>query len=126
MDENLSYISRDNEIFVQFHKRYVIHQSTEPCLSLGSKNVQAWKTGKYPIGHGGQGKVFLQTCARGDRQGMQRAVKIIPTEEGVKRSRHLQELGTILRFSHAKVSAQHLHTSSSLRFLPVNLNQSVI
>ena len=85
-------------------KRVVVHVYDDPDAPPSApRRSEWWKSEKRPIGSGGQGQVFLQTCTSGGRLYTHRAVKVIPLQQGSARQRYLRELQTIVKFSHDRV-----------------------
>lgn len=106
MDDQLSDAVRDYQLSTQRGKnrRYVVHVIRDPDLPPSAPpRSESWKSSKVPIGRGGQGKVFLQTCIGGVRHYHQRAVKVIPYADDESKRRYMRELETLVRFSHEKV-----------------------
>jgi len=102
MDNNLSDLIRDYKLCTRFEKPHTIHLFNDPDAPPSSpQRLEQWKKNRT-LGHGGQGRVVLQTCTRGSRGYAQRAVKMIPLKEGGRRE-YLRELEAIIKFSHDKV-----------------------
>ena len=102
----MPYHVRVSKLNTRFHKKYVIHTHDDPDAPPSSQpREEYWKSEKWPIGSGGQGRVFLQTCTSGSRSYATRAVKEIPLQEGSGRLRYIRELDAITRFSHERVCA---------------------
>ncbi|KAH7109723.1 kinase-like domain-containing protein [Dactylonectria estremocensis] len=106
MADDLPDLLRDYKLETRFpRKRRIIHIYDDPDAPPSSQQREEyWKSEKRPIGRGGQGRVFLQTCTSGSRRYTQRAVKIIPLQNGGGRRRYIRELETIIKFSHDKYS----------------------
>ncbi|KAH7019604.1 kinase-like domain-containing protein [Ilyonectria destructans] len=104
-DELLDHV-RDYKLETTFpKKREIVHIYDDPDAPPASqRRLECWKSDKRPIGRGGQGQVFLQTCTSGSRHYTYRAVKIIPLQDGGGRRRYVRELETIVKFSHDKYS----------------------
>ncbi|KAJ3459828.1 hypothetical protein MRS44_015901 [Fusarium solani] len=101
MDDNLSDLVRDSKLRTRYEKPHTIHLFDDPdSPPFSARRREQWKKDRT-IGHGGQGRVVLQTCTGGSRGYTQRAVKMIPLQEGGRR-RYLRELEAILKFSHDK------------------------
>ncbi|KAI8650992.1 Protein kinase domain-containing protein [Fusarium keratoplasticum] len=101
MDDNLSDLVRDSKLRTRYEKPHTIHLFDDPdAPPFSARRREQWKKDRT-IGHGGQGRVVLQTCTGGSRGYTQRAVKMIPLQEGGRR-RYLRELEAILKFSHDK------------------------
>ncbi|KAH6889844.1 kinase-like domain-containing protein [Thelonectria olida] len=106
MEDNLLRHVRDYKLETRFpKKREIVHIYDDPDAPPSSQQrLECWKSDKKPIGCGGQGKVFLQTCTSGSRHYTHRAVKVIPLQDGGGRRRYIRELETIVKFSHDKYS----------------------
>ncbi|KAH8656798.1 kinase-like domain-containing protein [Ilyonectria robusta] len=106
MEHELPDYVRDYKLETTFpKKREVVHIYDDPDAPPSSqRRLECWKRDKRPIGRGGQGQVFLQTCINGSRHYTHRAVKIIPLQDGGGRRRYIRELETIVKFSHDKYS----------------------
>ncbi|KAH7162374.1 kinase-like domain-containing protein [Dactylonectria estremocensis] len=106
MENNLLRHVRDYKLETRFpKKREVIHIYDDPDAPPSSQQrLECWKSEKRPIGVGGQGEVFLQTCTSGGRHYTHRAVKMIRLQDGGARRRYIRELETIAKFSHDKYS----------------------
>ncbi|KAK0722599.1 kinase-like domain-containing protein [Lasiosphaeria miniovina] len=86
-------------------KRVVVHLYDGPDAPPSSpRRLEYWKSEKQPIGYGSQGRVFLQKCISGSRLYTQRAVKMIPLQEGNGRRRYVRELQIVIKFSHDRYS----------------------
>ncbi|KAL6406336.1 CAMK protein kinase [Ilyonectria robusta] len=107
MEDELPDYVRDYKLETTFpKKREVVHIYDDPDAPPSSqRRLECWKRDKRPIGRGGQGQVFLQTCINGSRHYTHRAVKTIPLQDGGGRRRYIRELETIVKFSHDKVRA---------------------
>jgi hypothetical protein len=105
MEEELPDHVRDYKLETKFpSKREIVHIYDDPDSPPSSqRRLECWKSDKLPIGRGGQGKVFLQTCTSGGRHYTHRAVKIIPLQDSGGRRRYIRELEAIIKFSHDKV-----------------------
>jgi hypothetical protein len=108
MDDALPESVRDNKLETRFPRKYeVIHLIDDPGLPPSAPPRQEhWRSGKRPIGGGGQGQVYLQTCIAGGRHHTHRALKMIHLQDGGGRRRYTRELEAITRFSHARVSCE--------------------
>jgi hypothetical protein len=117
MDDNLSDVVRDSKLRTRYEKPHTIHLFDDPdSPPFSARRREQWKKDRT-IGHGGQGRVVLQTCTGGSRGYTQRAVKMIPLQEGGRR-RYLRELEAILKFSHDKVCSSSIAANHySWRFL---------
>ncbi|WKT53720.1 Ankyrin repeat [Fusarium oxysporum f. sp. vasinfectum] len=105
MENSLPDLLRDYKLETRFHKRHIIHIFDDPDAPPSSQQrLEYWENEKRPIGRGGQGRVFLQTCTSGSRSYTQRAVKMIPFHYDGGRRRYIRELETIIKFSHDKYS----------------------
>ncbi|RSM15123.1 hypothetical protein CDV31_005057 [Fusarium ambrosium] len=101
MDDSVNDLLRDYRLQTRFDKSHTIHFFDDPDAPPSSPQRQEhWKKSRT-LGHGGQGRVVLQTCTGGSRGYTQRAVKMIPLQED-GRQRYLRELETIIKFSHDK------------------------
>lgn len=117
MDSLPAYV-RDYRLETEFHKRRIVHIYDDPDAPPGSqRRRETWKSGRKPIGSGGQGRVFLHTCTSGNRLATHRAVKMIPLQLGSGRQRYGQELATMIKFSHSKVGepVDLIHFTMALR-----------
>ena len=105
MYEELPEAVRDNRLETIFTKRYeVIHLIDDPDAPPSAPpRREQWKSEKKPVGRGGQGQVYIQRCISGPSADAQRAVKMIPHQEGGGRRRYIRELTAVTRFSHARV-----------------------
>jgi len=104
MDDSLPAYVQDYRLETEIHKRRIIHIYDDPDAPPGSqRRREKWESSKKPIGSGGQGRVFLQTCTSGSRLITYRAVKVIPLQLGNARRHYGQELATMIKFSHSKV-----------------------
>ncbi|UPL00158.1 hypothetical protein LCI18_011092 [Fusarium solani-melongenae] len=109
MDNNLSDLIRDYKLWTRFEKPHTIHLFNDPDAPPSSpQRLEQWKKNRT-LGHGGQGRVVLQTCTRGSRGYAQRAVKMIPLKEGGRRE-YLRELEAIIKFSHDKYAKHFAKT----------------
>ncbi|KAK4059481.1 hypothetical protein Trihar35433_10757 [Trichoderma harzianum] len=106
MDDDLPGHVRDFKLATEFRKRrQTVHFYNDPDAPPSSESrSEFWRREKRPIGQGGQGKVYLQTCTHGGRHYTQRAVKVIPLQAVSGRRRYVGELETIIKFSHDKYS----------------------
>ncbi|KAH6870970.1 kinase-like domain-containing protein [Thelonectria olida] len=106
MEDELPDHVRDYKLETTFpRKREIVHIYNDTNAPPSSqRRFEHWKSDKRPIGRGGQGRVFLQTCTSGGRYYTHRAVKIIPLQDGGGRRRYIRELETIVKFSHDKYS----------------------
>jgi hypothetical protein len=108
MENSLPDLLRDYKLETRFHKHHIIHIFDDPDAPPSSQQrLEYWENEKRPIGRGGQGLVFLQTCTSGSRNHTQRAVKMIPLQYSGGRRRYIRELETIIKFSHDKVRTRH-------------------
>jgi len=99
MDNELPPHVRDYRLETQFpKKRVVVHVYDD-----GNSVPERWKSERRPIGSGGQGTVYLQTCTDGIRRYTQRVVKMIPLQDTSGRRHYLRELQIVVRFSHDRV-----------------------
>ncbi|KAJ4172892.1 hypothetical protein NW754_003097 [Fusarium falciforme] len=109
MDNSLSDLIRDYKLWTRFEKPHTIHLFNDPDEPPSSpQRLEQWKKNRT-LGHGGQGRVVLQTCTRGSRGYAQRAVKMIPLKEGGRRE-YLRELEAIIKFSHDKYAKHFAKT----------------
>lgn len=100
------------------NRSYVVHKIRDPGVhpSAPPRSV-VWKSDRTPIGKGGSGKVFLQTCIDGGTGNVtRRAVKSIPYEDEGGKQRYWRELETLVRFSHESV-----RPSLQLPDMPLNM-----
>ncbi|KAM7184071.1 mitogen activated protein kinase [Rhypophila sp. PSN 637] len=100
MEDELSPHVRDYQIETRFPKKRVV----EHVYDDGNTLPECWKSEKRPLGSGGQGTVYLQTCTSGSRRYTQRAVKVIPLQERNVKRYYLRELQIVVRFSHDRYS----------------------
>jgi len=101
MEDELPPEVLDYQLESQFPKnRVVVHVYDD-----GNSVPERWKSERRPIGSGGQGTVYLQTCTDGIRRYTQRVVKMIPLQETSRRRHYLRELRIVARFSHDRVCA---------------------
>ncbi|KAH7140920.1 kinase-like domain-containing protein [Dactylonectria macrodidyma] len=111
MDNDIPHVVRDYRLATQFRKRHIIHAFDDPDAPPSSpQRKEYWKNERQQLGAGGQGRVILQTCTSGSRSYSQRAVKMIPLQEGGARRRYLRELETIIKFSHDKYARHFVKT----------------
>ncbi|CAG9956842.1 unnamed protein product [Clonostachys rosea f. rosea IK726] len=87
------------------NSRYVTHVVEDPDQPPSAPSrVEVWKTSRFPIGEGGQGQVYLQTCVSGGRHHEKRALKSIQYDGDAGKKRQVRELETMVKFSHQKYS----------------------
>ncbi|CAG9977323.1 unnamed protein product [Clonostachys byssicola] len=87
------------------NSRYVTHIVEDPDQPPSAPSrVEVWKTSRVPIGEGGQGKVYLQTCVSGGRHHKLRALKTIQCDGEAGKKRQVRELETMVKFSHERYS----------------------
>ncbi|CAH0045859.1 unnamed protein product [Clonostachys solani] len=85
--------------------RYVTHIVEDPDQPPSAPSrVELWETSRFPIGEGGQGRVYLQTCVSGGRHHKLRALKTIKCDGDAGTKRQVRELETMVKFSHKKYS----------------------
>lgn len=104
MEDELPPHVRDYRIETRSPKKRVV----EHIYDDGNPLPECWKSEKRPLGSGGQGTVYLQTCTSGSRRYTQRAVKVISLRERSVRRHHLRELQIVVRFSHDRVRLAHV------------------
>ncbi|KAH7161168.1 kinase-like domain-containing protein, partial [Dactylonectria macrodidyma] len=75
MEDELPDHVRDYKLEATFpKKREIVHFYDDPDAPPSSqRRLECWKSDKRPIGRGGQGQVFLQTCTSGSRHYTHRA-----------------------------------------------------
>ncbi|EXK79196.1 serine/threonine protein kinase [Fusarium oxysporum f. sp. raphani 54005] len=110
--KDLPHHVRDFKITTRIlDNRNVIHFLDDPeAPPFAPKLEQHWEREKHPVGRGGQGRVYLQTCTKGPAKGTIRAVKTLKLQQDNQRQRYVSELSTIARFSHQKYSKYFVKT----------------
>lgn len=103
MTDEISDIVRDYKLETELLKRYTVHKFNDPDAPPSSAQRSEYWEYSQSLGYGGQGKVILQKCVKGIRHHTERAVKIIPLRDGNHGHRYVQELETIIKFSHDRV-----------------------
>lgn len=97
---------RDGKLETRFlGKQQIIHFVDNPNAPPSSVKIEEhWQRDKQPLAHGGQARVFLQTCTAGPQCGTKRVVKSIRIQSGSTIKRLIVELRTLRKFSHDKAS----------------------
>lgn len=91
----------------------LVHDASLPPSS--PPRLELWEREKRPVGRGGQAPVYVQKCTAEGREQERRAVKYIPYHDTTGRQRYLQELATMVEFSHERVRpASSSHQSRDL------------
>ncbi|KAL2204883.1 kinase-like protein [Sarocladium strictum] len=102
--ETLSIALQDYkvELYDGSTRRLITHAIYDAHLSPSEPpRLETWEREKKPVAEGGQGKVYVQRCFAADTI---RAVKVIRHKDNTGRRRYLQELETMIRFSHQRYS----------------------
>lgn len=107
MDENFSEAVRDFRLDIEIGKdprrlSQLIHDPELPPWAPPRR--ESWERDQNPIGKGGQGEVYIQTCGDGPQRGKQRALKVVRYCDSTSRRRYVRELETMVRFSHQRVN----------------------
>lgn len=89
----------------QGSRRRVTQIVHDPLLPPSAPpRLETWESQKQPIGKGGQGNVFLQSCtSAGPRQNQCRALKVIRCQDGDRQRRYMREIEIMAKFSDERV-----------------------